>query len=77
MLTKPMANSMAGVKRMLPRQSVVSQLNTFIADGMAISSVSNTKNAPRNGFMPDTNMWCAHTRNARMVMAKREPTIAI
>src|ERR1700744_4641698 len=68
---------MAGVKRMLPLQSVVSQLNTFIADGTAISRVSNTNTDPRNGFNPLTNMWCAQTRKASTVMAKSEPIMAM
>ena len=51
-----MANNIPGVKRILPRHNVVSQLNTLIADGTAISSVNNTKKAPRKGFNPVTNM---------------------
>ena len=39
MLTNPIANSIAGVNRIFPRHKVVSQLNTLIADGMAISNV--------------------------------------
>ena len=56
---------------------VVSQLNTFIADGIAISKVSNTNTEPRKGFIPLTNMWCAQTRNARMAIANSDPTIAM
>ena len=66
-----------GVNRILPLHNVVSQLNTLIAEGTAISSVSNTKTDPRNGFNPVTNIWCAHTRKARIAMANKEPSIAI
>ena len=52
-----MLKSMAAVKRMLPRHSVASQLNTFTPDGTAIISVRNIKTEPRKGFMPVTNMW--------------------
>src|SRR5205814_6621865 len=76
-LTKPIANNMAGVNLMFPRQRVVSQLNTLIAEGTAISNVSNTKTEPRNGFKPVTNIWCAQTRKERMAIANKEPTIAI
>ena len=76
-LTKPMANNIPGVNLMLPRHNVVSQLNTFMADGTAISNVSNTKKEPRNGFNPVTNIWCAQTRKASIAMANKEPTMAI
>ena len=77
MLTKPMENSMAGVNRTFPRQIVVIQLNTLMADGIAIRRVNSTKTDPMNGFIPDTNIWCAHTRKARIQIANKEPTIAI
>ena len=51
-----MANNMAGVKRILARHKVVSQLNTLIAEGTAINRVSNTKKAPKKGFSPVTNI---------------------
>src|SRR6476620_9967804 len=76
-LTKPIEKSIPGVKRMLAFQSVVSQLKTFIAEGTAINKVSNTKNEPRNGFKPVTNMWCAHTKKERDAIANKEPTMAI
>src|SRR5580658_7166872 len=76
-LTNPIANSIAGVKRILPRHNVVSQLKTLMADGTAMSSVSNTNTDPRNGFNPVTNMWCAQTRKARTVIANSDATIAI
>ena len=55
-LTNPIANSVAGVNLILPRHNVVSQLNTLMADGTAISNVSNTNMEPRNGFKPVTNI---------------------
>ena len=61
----------------LPFQSVVSQLNTLMADGTAINKVNNVNIDPKNGFMPDTNMWCAHTIIDKEEIAKKEPTIAI
>src|SRR5436190_11402099 len=76
-LTKPIEKSVAGVSRILPRQRVVSQLNTLIADGTAINKVNNTNMDPRNGFSPVTNIWCAQTRNERIVIANSEPTMAM
>ena len=76
-LTKPIANKAAGVKRIFPLHNVVSQLNTLIAEGTAINSVSSTKTDPRKGFSPVTNIWCAHTRKARIAMANMEPSMAI
>ena len=76
-LTKPIENNAPGVNLILPLHNVVSQLKTLIADGTAISSVSNTNTDPRNGFNPVTNMWCAHTRNANMAIANKDPSMAI
>ncbi len=76
-LTKPIANNIPGVKRILPLHKVVNQLNTLMAEGTAINSVSNTNMEPRNGFNPVTNMWCAQTRNARIEIANNDPIIAI
>src|SRR6059058_4875489 len=76
-LTNPREKSMAGVNLILPLQIVVSQLNTLMAEGMAISRVRSTNTDPRKGFKPVTNMWWAHTRKARIVMANSDPTIAI
>ncbi len=45
-LTKPIANNIAGVNLMLPRHKVVSQLNTLMAEGTAMSNVSNTNIDP-------------------------------
>ena len=72
-----MANKAAGVKRILPRQIVVSQLNTLIAEGTAINNVKRTNTEPKNGFNPVTNMWCAHTKKARIAIANKEANIAI
>ena len=47
METKPIAYSIAGVKRMFPCQIVAIQLNTFIAEGTATSKVRNTKTKRR------------------------------
>jgi len=55
-LTKPIEKSIPGEKRMFPRHRVVNQLNTFIADGTAINNVRSTKNEPRKGFKPVTNI---------------------
>ena len=76
-LTKPMANNIPGENLILARHRVVSQLKTLIAEGTAISKVSNTKNAPRNGLRPVTNIWCAQTRKESIAIANNEPTIAI
>ena len=76
-LTNPIAKSVAGVKRILPLQIVVIQLNTLIAEGTAISRVNSTNTDPRNGFRPVTNMWCAHTRKASTAIANRDASIAI
>ena len=76
-LTKPIANNVAGVNLIFPLHKVVSQLNTLMAEGTAINSVSKTKTDPRKGFSPVTNIWCAHTRNARIAIANSDPSIAI
>src|SRR5882672_10597110 len=76
-LTKPMANNIPGVNLILPRHNVVSQLKTLMAEGTAISKVSNTNIEPKNGFNPLTNMWCAHTKNESIAIANSEATIAI
>ena len=40
-------------------------------------SVNNVKIDPRNGFIPVTNIWCAHTTNDRIVIKSIDPTIAL
>ena len=74
--TNPIAKSIGGLNRIFPRHIVVSQLNTFTAEGTAISNVSNTKIDPRNGLIPVTNIWCAHTRKASSVIPINEMIIA-
>src|SRR6266540_5805126 len=70
--TKETALSMGGVKRMLPPQSVPSQLNVFMADGTAITIVEIMKVVPRSGFMPLWNMWCPQTMNPSPAMPSIE-----
>ena len=74
--TKPIANIIGTVNFMLARQMVVSQLNTFIADGTAISNVINVNIEPRKGLMPETNIWCAQTKNERNIIPASELIIA-
>ncbi|MNE89980.1 hypothetical protein D3C80_1874500 [compost metagenome] len=74
--TKPIANIIGTVKRILPLQIVVSQLNTLIADGIAINRVNSTNTEPKNGLIPDTNIWCAHTTSASEVIPIKEIIIA-
>ena len=54
--TVPIANNIAGVKRILALHRVASQLNTLTADGMAINNVVNVKTDPRKGFIPVINI---------------------
>src|SRR4030095_7866966 len=68
MATKAIAFHIAVVKRMFPPQSVPSQLNVLIALGTAMKIVLTAKVVPSDGFMPDWNMWCAHTMNPRNAM---------
>src|SRR5687767_9045110 len=75
MLTNAIAFHMAVVKRMLPPHNVPSQLNTLIALGTAMNIVLTAKVVPSVGFMPDMNMWCAHTMNPRNAMPARAYTI--
>src|SRR5439155_82852 len=59
--TNATACSMGTWKRMLPRHIVPIQLNTFTAEGTAITSVDTMKDDPRVGFIPLMNMWWPHT----------------
>ena len=59
--TKASAFSIGVVKRMLPPQSVPSQLNVLMAEGTAITIVEIMKVVPRSGFMPLWNMWWPQT----------------
>jgi hypothetical protein len=72
----PIANNIAGVKRILPLHNVANQLNVFTADGTAIISVVIINTPPRKGFIPVTNMWCPQTMNDNTVIPIKEYTIA-
>src|SRR5688500_12993281 len=63
--TNAIAFHIAAVKRMFPPHKVPSQLNVLIADGTAMKIVDTAKVVPSVGFMPDWNMWCAHTMKPR------------
>src|SRR5690349_10709261 len=65
MLTNASALSIGTVNRMFPPQRVPSQLNVLIALGTAMNIVLTANVVPSVGFMPDWNMWCAHTMNPR------------
>src|SRR5437588_8623857 len=73
--TKATALSMAAVKRMLPPQSVASQLKVLIADGTAMNMVLMANVVPSVGFIPLWNMWCAQTMNPRNAMPASAYTI--
>src|SRR5215471_14768700 len=75
--TNATAYNSAVVKRICPCQSVVSQLNVLIADGMAMIIVEIVKVAPRMGFIPLTNMWCPHTRKLKNPIEAIESTMAM
>ncbi len=70
--TNATALSMGTWKRMLPRHIVPIQLNTFTAEGTAMTSVDTMKDDPSVGFIPLMNMWWPHTiqpRNAIPMIA--------
>src|SRR5690554_5639229 len=71
-----MENNMAVFICRLPFQIVVVQLKAFTADGIAINKVVNVNTDPKNGFIPDTNMWCPHTKVDRNAIASKDPIIA-
>ena len=48
-----------------------------MADGIAIIKVNSINIDPRNGFMPVTNIWCAHTINDKNPIPIIEPIIAL
>jgi hypothetical protein len=48
---------MAGFICKLPLQRVVIQLKDFTADGMAINRVVKVNTDPKNGFIPEINIW--------------------
>ena len=66
--TNASAFSIGVVKRMLPPQSVPSQLKILIADGTAMTIVEIMKVVPSVGFMPLWNMWWPHTIKPRNAM---------
>src|SRR5262252_9599872 len=74
--TKPIANIMGVVKRMFPPQSVPSQLNVLIADGIAMTMVDVMNALPSIGCMPLWNMWCPHTTQERPAIAMIEYAMA-
>ena len=55
--TKPMAKSMAVVKRILPPHKVPSQLKVLIADGTPMARVRMENTRAEKGLKPLTNMW--------------------
>src|SRR5437879_13863342 len=64
--TNATALSMGTWKRMLPRHIVPIQLNTFTAEGTAITSVDTMKDDPRVGVMPLTTMgWPQRARQSQ------------
>src|SRR3989449_4354094 len=73
--TNATALSMGTWKRMLPRHIVPIQLNTFTAEGTAITSVDTMKDDPSVGFIPLMNMWWPHTIQPRNAIAMIANTI--
>ena len=73
----PMVNStrklsayiMGVVSEMLPLYSVVSQLNTFTALGMATLKLIRLNSVFSSGLWPLANMWWPHTRKLKMAIA--------
>ena len=55
--TIPIENNIPGLSCKLPFQSVVIQLKALTADGIAINRVVKVNTEPRNGFIPDINIW--------------------
>src|SRR6056300_922275 len=74
--TIPMENNMPGLSCRFPFQRVVIQLKAFTADGIAISRVVKVKTDPRNGFIPEINIWCPQTMVERKAMARIDALIA-
>src|SRR3990172_3056343 len=73
--TNAMALSMGTWNRRLPRHIVPIQLNTFTADGTAITSVEIMNDDPSVGFMPLMNMWCPQTSQPKNPIAMMAKTI--
>ena len=67
--TKAQACAIGTVMRIEPRQSVASQLKILTPVGTAMTIVATMKLVPSAGFIPLTNMWCAHTIKPSTAMA--------
>src|SRR5512144_670208 len=74
--TNEIAFNIGVVKRMLPPQSVPSQLNVLMAEGTAMTIVEIMKVVPSVGFMPLWNMWCPQTMNPSPAIPMIEYAIA-
>src|SRR5690349_17772779 len=75
--TKPMANSIGDEKRILPRQSVPSQLNVLIAEGTPMPMVIIENAKALYGLIPLMNMWWPQTMKPRNPMDMMAYTIAL
>ena len=51
-------------------------MNAFTADGIAINKVVNVNTDPKNGFIPEINMWCPQTIVDKNAMAIIDRIIA-
>src|SRR5688572_8023700 len=74
--TNDSALIIGAVIRTFPPQSVPSQLNVLMAEGIAMTIVENMNAFPSTGFMPDRNMWCPHTTHERNAIEIIEYAIA-
>src|SRR5690606_29026800 len=74
--TKAIENNIAGFICKFPFHNVVIQLKAFTAEGIAINKVVKVNTDPRNGFIPETNIWCPQTMVDKKAIAKREVIIA-
>src|SRR5438874_4660675 len=74
--TKPMANSIGVVSRILPCHRVPNQLKVLIAEGTPIAMVMMEKANAEYGLMPLMNMWCPHTMKPSSPMPMIAYTIA-
>src|SRR5665213_3775505 len=77
MLTKDIAYSIGGSRRMAPPHRVPIQLNTLTPEGRAMNTVLTMKAMPMIGFKPDTNIWWPQTMKPKpmieimlMIMAR-------
>src|SRR5699024_5632496 len=75
--TIPIEKSMAGVSCRFPFQIVVVQLKALTADGIAINNVVKVNTDPKNGFIPETNMWCPQTKVDKNAIANKEAIMAL